>query len=42
MGKEIEKLALERNHNVILCIDENNIKSINKDNFREVDVAIEF
>lgn len=42
MGKEIEKLALERSHNVILRIDENNIKSINKDNFKEVDVVVEF
>ena len=42
MGKEIEKLALERNHNVILRVDENNITSIGKDNFKEVDVVIEF
>jgi 4-hydroxy-tetrahydrodipicolinate reductase len=42
MGKEIEKLALERNHNVILRIDENNIKSINKDSFSNVDVVVEF
>jgi len=42
MGKEIEKLALERKHNVILRIDENNIKSITKDNFKEVDVVVEF
>ncbi len=42
MGKEIEKLARERNHNVILRIDENNIKSLTKDDFSNVDVAIEF
>lgn len=42
MGKEIEKLAQERNHNVVLRVDENNIKSLTKDDFSNVDVAIEF
>ncbi len=42
MGKEIEKFAQERNHNVVLRIDENNIKSLTKDDFSNVDVAIEF
>ena len=42
MGKEIEKLAQERNHSVILRIDEHNSKSLNKDDFKNVDVAIEF
>ncbi len=42
MGKEIEKLAQERDHNVVLRIDENNIKSLTKDDFSNVDVAIEF
>ncbi len=42
MGKEIEKLARERNHNVVLRVDENNIKSLIKNDFGNVDVAIEF
>ncbi len=42
MGKEIEKLAQDRNHNVVLRVDENNIKSLTKDDFGNVDVAIEF
>lgn len=42
MGKEIEKLALERNHNVVLKVDENNINDLGQDDFMNVDVAIEF
>jgi len=42
MGKEIEKLALERNHNVILRVDESNMNSLKFDDFKNVDVAIEF
>lgn len=42
MGHEIEKLALERNHQIILRIDENNINSITKPDFENVDIAIEF
>jgi 4-hydroxy-tetrahydrodipicolinate reductase len=42
MGHEIEKLALERNHQIVLRIDENNVKSITKQDFENVDLAIEF
>lgn len=42
MGKEIEKLAFERNHNVILRVDENNINTIKSIDFEGVDVVIEF
>lgn len=42
MGQEIEKLALLRNHEIVLRIDENNIKSISKVDFKKVDIAIEF
>ncbi len=42
MGKEIEKIAQERNHNVTLKVDDSNAKSIGEDDFKNVDVAIEF
>ena len=42
MGKEIEKLAEEKGHSVILRIDENNTNSINDKDFQNIDVAIEF
>ena len=42
MGKEIEQIALSRNHKVVLKIDENNINNINLDDFKDVDVAVEF
>lgn len=42
MGKEIEQMALDRGHKVILRIDESNVSSVNKDDFKNVDVAIEF
>lgn len=42
MGKEIEQIALDRGHNIIIRIDENNINSINSDSFKKVNVAIEF
>ncbi|MBU8893123.1 MAG: 4-hydroxy-tetrahydrodipicolinate reductase [Bacteroidales bacterium] len=42
MGREIEKLALDRKHEVVLRIDENNISSISKNDFKKVDVVIEF
>lgn len=42
MGREIEKLALERNHQVVLIVDENNINALTKDDFSKVDVAVEF
>lgn len=42
MGKEIEQIALDRGHKVLLKIDESNVSSVNKDNFKNIDVAIEF
>ena len=42
MGKEIERIALHRGHQIVLKVDENNINEISLDNFKDVDVAIEF
>ncbi len=42
MGKEIEKLALQRGHEITLKIDQNNGEEIESAKFKQVDVAIEF
>lgn len=42
MGKVIEKIALQRNHEIVLKIDENNLSDFNDENLKNVDVAIEF
>ena len=42
MGKEIEKTAIERNHEIILKIDENNLSALTKENLKKADVAIDF
>ena len=42
MGKEIEKIALERGHNISLKITSENKHDFNFDNLKQVDVAIEF
>jgi len=42
MGKEIESIAKERNHNISLIIDVNNINDLNLKNLKNIDVAIEF
>ncbi len=42
MGKEIEKIALDRKHEIILKVDENNHNSITKEQLAAGDVAIEF
>lgn len=42
MGKEIEQIALSRDHQILLKIDENNINKITADDFKEIDVAVEF
>lgn len=42
MGKEIEKIALERGHTVSLKISSKNTNDLNPDNLKPVDVAIEF
>lgn len=42
MGKAIEAIALERKHQVVLKIDENNLPDFTKENISKADVAIEF
>jgi 4-hydroxy-tetrahydrodipicolinate reductase len=42
MGKEIEQIALERNHTIPLIIDLDNQHEFNSENLQKVDVAIEF
>lgn len=42
MGKEIEKIALERGHEIALKIDVNNQKDLTVENLKKCDVAIEF
>jgi len=42
MGKEIEKIALERGHSIVLKIDLNNKDSVTKEDLKKADVAIEF
>ena len=42
MGKEIEKIATSRGHEVNLIIDINNAEDLTVDNLRKSDVAIEF
>lgn len=42
MGKEIEKLALSRGHEIVSIIDVNNQDDFSSEAFRSADVAIEF
>ncbi len=42
MGKEIEKVALERGHEIVLKISSDNKNDFTFDNLKQVDVAIEF
>ncbi len=42
MGKEIEQVALQREHSVGLIIDIDNTDDLNKENLSRVDVAIDF
>jgi len=42
MGHEIEQVALDRNHQVMLKIDNDNLHELTADNLKLVDVAIEF
>jgi 4-hydroxy-tetrahydrodipicolinate reductase len=42
MGKAIEKIAIERGHEIGLKIDSNNSKSLNINSFIDIDVAIDF
>jgi len=42
MGREIEQIALQRKHEIVLKIDENNAASITADDLKKADVGIEF
>lgn len=42
MGKEIEKVAIQRNHSVDLIIDVHNEDELNAENLKNIDVVIEF
>jgi 4-hydroxy-tetrahydrodipicolinate reductase len=42
MGREIEQIALQRKHEIILRIDETNVGSITPDDLKKADVGIEF
>ena len=42
MGKEIEKIALSRGHEIVSIIDLNNQEDFESDAFKSADVAIEF
>lgn len=42
MGKEIEKIALSRGHEIVSIIDIDNQEDFNSDAFKSADVAIEF
>ncbi len=42
MGKEVEKIALERGHEIVLKINDQNIHELTKNNLSKANVAIEF
>ena len=42
MGKEIEKIAIARGHEIVSIIDINNQEDFNSEAFKSADVAIEF
>lgn len=42
MGREIEKVLIERGHEVALKIDIDNSSDLNEQNLKDIDVAIEF
>ncbi|MBN1186069.1 MAG: 4-hydroxy-tetrahydrodipicolinate reductase [Bacteroidales bacterium] len=42
MGREIEKIALDRKHEIALKIDIDNLHEFTKENLQKCDVAIEF
>lgn len=42
MGKEIEKTAIERNHQIILIVDVDNTADFTVSNLQKADVAIDF
>lgn len=42
MGKEIERIALDRGHEIVLIIDINNPEDLTTENLKKADVMIEF
>lgn len=42
MGKEIEKIAVKRGHEIVLIIDKDNADLVSENDFKKADVAIEF
>jgi 4-hydroxy-tetrahydrodipicolinate reductase len=42
MGKEIEAIALQRGHTIVLKVDETNASTFTNDELKKADVAIEF
>ena len=42
MGKEIEQIAQQRNHTIVLKVDEANAKTFTTQDLKKADVAIEF
>lgn len=42
MGKIIEKIAADRNHEIVLTIDHDNLHDLTVENLKKADVAIEF
>ncbi len=42
MGKAIEEIALQKGHNIVLTIDDQNLDELTKKNLQQADVAIEF
>lgn len=42
MGKIIEKMALDRKHEIVLIIDHNNLHELTPQNLKKADVVIEF
>ena len=42
MGKEIARIAKNRGHEIPLIIDVNNASDLNRENLKDIDVAIEF
>ena len=42
MGRIIEKIAIERGHNILLKINQNNIDELNIENLKKADVIIDF
>ncbi|UKJ06990.1 4-hydroxy-tetrahydrodipicolinate reductase [Solitalea lacus] len=42
MGKEIEQIALQRGHEIVLKINDTNLEELTVNNLKQADVAIEF